>query len=155
MWTLISFSPIEESDGGPVPDDAVIRGAKLRLYKESGDAGTVKVYRLTDSFNENTVTWDTKPGKWATAEGTKSVPAANGWVEIDIADEMVTNAVNFNRPVRIAICPTWSDIGRDISFHSDENPSLGPILVVSYEGEAPHPSRHPHRLLKVTPHHVS
>ena len=38
MWTLISFSPIDESAGGPVPDDAVIRGAKLRLYKESGNA---------------------------------------------------------------------------------------------------------------------
>jgi hypothetical protein len=68
LWTLLSFYPINQSQGGPLPNDAVITRARLKVYKESGSAGSIRFHRLQDDFNEGSVNWNNKPGTYATSE---------------------------------------------------------------------------------------
>src|SRR4030042_581828 len=50
---------------------------------------------------------------------------------------IVDDSVRLNRAVRAALRPTWTNAGKSISFHSNEHPSLGPVLVIYYKGSAP------------------
>ena len=134
LWTLLSFHPVKQSQGGPLPNDAEITRAQIKLYKESGEAGTIRFHRLMDDFNESSVNWNNKPGMYATSEATLNAPAANGWVYGDIPASVVSDAVNFSRPVRAALKPSWTNIGKSVSFHSNEHPSLSPKLVIYYSG---------------------
>ncbi|MEJ2738409.1 MAG: DNRLRE domain-containing protein [Dehalococcoidia bacterium] len=137
LWTLLSFSPIEEAQGGPIPDDAEITRAKIKIYKESGTSGTVNIHSIGEDFNENTVTWNTKPSTSGAVQSSGSVPSANGWCYLDAPVSTIENAMQFNRPARLALRPTWTTIDKSVAFYSNEHPSLSPVLVIYYEGSAP------------------
>ena len=137
LWTLLSFSPIKKAQGGPLPNDAEVTRAQIKLYKESGQSGTINAYRLRDDFNEGTVKWNNKPGQFATAEGNANIPNVNGWCYVDVNAAPITDAVTHSNPVRLVLSPTWTNAGKSISFQSDEHPSLGPVLVIYYKGSAP------------------
>ncbi len=137
LLTLLSFSPVEKAQGGPLPDDAEITRAQIKIYKESGTSGTLNVHSIGEDFNENTVNWNTRPFTSAGVLSSGSVPSAAGWCYLDAPLSTIENAVRFDRPVRLALRPTWGDIGRSVAFHSNEHPSLAPVLVVYYEGSAP------------------
>lgn len=143
QWTLLSFYPVKKSQGGLLPNDAEITRAKIKMYKESGAAGTVSIHTVGDDFNEGTVNWNTKPHMSAGDYGSASVPAANGWCYLDMPVSLVNDALNFNRAVRAALHPTWTNANKSVSFHSNEHPSLGPVLVIYYKGKAAPPGATP------------
>ncbi|MDQ7029666.1 MAG: DNRLRE domain-containing protein [Ardenticatenia bacterium] len=61
-----------------IPSGAVIHSAELRLYKVPGGstlAATVQVHRVTASWNEYSVTWNTRPTYDATPVASTSVAA--------------------------------------------------------------------------------
>src|SRR4030042_563740 len=116
MWTLLSFYPVKNSQGGPLPDDAEITRAQLKMYKESGASGNVNIHSVGDDFNENTVNWNTKPHTSGGAYGSASVPAANGWCYLDMPASLVDDSLRFNRPGRAALRPPWTNIGRSVAF---------------------------------------
>jgi len=138
LRTLIHFGPVWESDGGPLPNDAEITGMRVKLYKESGPSGTVKLHMLSGQFEEGSVTWDTKPSLQGSSRNT-SVPAANGWCYINAGETGLTYIFEYG----VALLPAWTDIGRAISSTSDEHPSRGPSLVISYLGAEPPPTPPP------------
>ncbi len=62
-----------------VPAGCSVTVATLRLYASSSAATrTIDVYRAAAAWNENSVTWNTRPGTTGTAVGTASLVAA-GW----------------------------------------------------------------------------
>ena len=138
LRTLIHFGPVWESDGGPLPNGVEITGMRVKLYKESGPSGTVKLHLLRDQFDEGTVTWNTKPSFQGSSRNT-SVPAANGWCYINAGAGGYSYIFNDG----VALLPAWTDIGRHISFTSDEHSSRGPSLVISYLGAEPPPTPPP------------
>ena len=137
LWILLSFSPIKQAQGGPLPDDAEITRARIKMYKESGAAGAVKIHSVSDDFNEGTVNWNTKPSMSGGALGSTSVPSANGWCYFDLPASAITAFTNHNNPARLALKPDWTDASKSISFHSDEHTDFCPVLVIYYKGTAP------------------
>ncbi len=148
--TLIRFSPIAESQGGPLPDDAEVTGAKIRLYKSNTTSGTVDIYRLTGSFSESAVTWNTRPGLFGkggfpSVIASMTLPAATGWYEISLPASLIdlwvdTPGSNYG----IAIQTNWTTC-KNIAFRSDDyTPSSSrPSLVVTYTGAEPPPEPPP------------
>ena len=143
LWTLLSFSPVKQSQGGPLPNDAEITRAQIKIYKESGVSGTVRVHTIGDDFDENSVNWNNKPHTAASSSASASVPATNGWCNFDIPAATVSDFVRFNHPVRLALRPSWTNIGKSCAFYSNEHPSLAPKLVIYYKGAAAPPGSTP------------
>ncbi|MBN1855992.1 MAG: DNRLRE domain-containing protein [Dehalococcoidia bacterium] len=142
LWTLLDIGPIAEADGGPLPDGASITEAQVKIRKESGLSGTVKVYGLMDGFNEGSATWNTRPNRYNSPTASTSVSSANGWTYLDIPEFALNDAIAYHHGLRLALCPTWTDCSRSIAFYSDEH-SYHPSLVISYLGAAPEPTPPP------------
>ena len=145
QWALLDIGPITEADGGPLPDDADVTGAQLKLYKESGTSGSVKAYGINGDFNEGTVTWNTQPNLYSSPTVTTSVTSGDGWKYLDIPIFTLNDAINYHHGVRLAICPTWTDCSHSLGFYSDDH-SYQPKLVISYLGEEPEPTPPPPEL---------
>lgn len=94
---LIRFA-VFASEGGPVPDGAVIESAKLRLYKGSYDSA-IALHRMLKPWSESEATWNraSASASWsspganaagsdyrATPEAQVSAPWSAGWIEFDI-----------------------------------------------------------------------
>jgi hypothetical protein len=137
--SLIRFHPIKKADGGLLPDDAKITAAHVRIYKTGSEAGTIKFYRLSGSFNESTVTWNTKPVvSSTTAVASAAIPSEAGWYNVTIPLSLVDAWLSSSALNRgIAIRPDWTDAGKSITFRSDESANYPPALVISYTGSAP------------------
>jgi hypothetical protein len=137
-WTFIEFGPAMESRGGPIPEGSTITGVQLKLYKESGDQGAVNVYQPMADFSESSLTWDNKPGSYSPVRGSATLPTSNGWCTINMNNTtIVTDPENHGRNANVVIKPAWTALGKEMSFHSDENPSNKPRLVITYTGAAP------------------
>ena len=151
--SLIRFHPIKKADGGLLPDDAKITSAHIRLYKAGSEAGTIELYRLSDSFNENTVTWETKPVvSSTTAVASAAISSEAGWYNVDIPISLVDAWLTSSAMNRgIAIRPSWTDAGKSISFRSDESTASPPALVISYIGSAPASPSPPPDMSDTTP----
>ena len=67
-------------DLGSIPDTAVILSADLSLYyydnESTSKSGAVGVYRVTGSWDETTITWNTMPSTQSTSLNTITVPAS-------------------------------------------------------------------------------
>ncbi len=91
---VIRFA-IFQSEGGPVPNAAIINSATLSLYKFQGPDAVVKASRLLKSFDETQVTWNiaatgtswTTPG--ALSSGNDYFASADG--QGSVADAAVNN----------------------------------------------------------------
>jgi hypothetical protein len=148
--TLIRFYPIFQSQGGPLPDDAVVTGAKIRLYKTNTTSGTVDIYRLTGSFSESTVTWNTKPGLFGkggtpSVISSKTLTTSTGWQEINLPASLIdlwvdTPSSNYG----LAIQTNWTSC-KCMAFRSDDYPTFSsrPSLVISYNSAEPPPEPPP------------
>lgn len=143
MWTLLSFHPIKRAQGGPLPDDAEVTRAQIKLYKESGPSGVIRLWGPQEDFNESSVNWNTKPRLYNTLGGNMSAPSANGWCYGDLADFIISDALSGNHAARVVLRPTWTTINKSISFHSNEHPSLAPKLVIYYKVAAAQPGSTP------------
>jgi len=146
---LIRFA-IFQSEGGPVPDGAVITSARLHLYKSSYYDATYRLHRLLQNWDEATVTFNqrttgqswTSPG--ARGAGTDYATTFDaqgfggwepGWIEFDVTSGVQQLAVNptgnFGWKILMA-----SGNGNIKAYHSSEyatEPDLRPRLVVSYQ----------------------
>lgn len=98
---LLRFA-VFASEGGPVPDGAVIESAKLRVYKGNYD-NVIALHALLVPWVESEATWNrpragatwSAPGARgvgsdyaAVADATVSAPWAAGWIEFDVADRL-------------------------------------------------------------------
>jgi len=123
--TLIRFYPIGESKGGILPDGAVITGAAVRLYKDNNTAGTVNIYGLAGSFDESTVTWNTRPGMFGKGGhpiliGSATLLPTSGWYEINIPEITVENWISSpSTNYGIAVTSSWTSC-KYMAFRSDE-----------------------------------
>ena len=126
--SLICFHPIAEKDGGLLPDEANITGASVKLFKENTVTGTVNIYKLAGSFNENAVTWNTKPnlvskGSYPILIGSMTLPTSAGWYTINIPVSTVEGWISSpSTNYGIAILPSWTNC-KHIAFRSDETSS--------------------------------
>lgn len=144
---LVRFA-IFESEGGPIPDAALIRKAKLSLNKSSAYDHVYGAHRLISEWGAGSVTWLQKESGslWDTpGANTPGIDFANdsdgegmvawdpGLLEIDVTSgvrDMSTSGQNFG----------WKLISKGgnnnlIKFSSSEftdNPSLRPALEIEY-----------------------
>ena len=130
-WVLLDIGPIMEGDGGPIPDDAEITEARVKVYKQAGPSDTVKAYSLQTAFNEGSVTWNTRPDRYSSPTSNTTVPASNGWTHLNFPVSALNDAINYDHGVRLAICPTWTQCTREVVFYSDEH-SYRPSLEITY-----------------------
>jgi hypothetical protein len=107
--------------------------ARLRLYVSDGTSDGPQVFSVAGSWEEERLTWNTRPvrsgGPWADV----GALTAGTWVEYD-----VTGAVHGSTELNFALVPTSSD-GAD--FVSREGrPEQRPQLVVTVTLEPPAPA---------------
>ncbi|HZH77104.1 MAG TPA: DNRLRE domain-containing protein [Archangium sp.] len=103
-----------------------IRSAKLRLYATDATTTGPSVYTTGSTWQESTLTFQTKPARQTLLSRVTSV-AANTWIEWD-----VTAAVQGNGTVNLAVSPTGSD-GTVFYSRESSSTSLRPQLVVTVE----------------------
>jgi hypothetical protein len=128
---------------GQIPDDAVIRDARLFLYviesTPPNDAAMPnRLQRLESSWAENTVTWMAEPG-WGPGYVTTTVGSAAGWYEWGITDLVREWAAGTVPNHGLQILGDEDPVrARERVFYSSETTTaFGPRLVVDYTVDAP------------------
>lgn len=140
---------IFQREGGPIPDNAVIRAAELSLYKTSSYGVTMSAYRLLCDWLELQVTWNycrsgvswAKPGAFgvgtdyqAVADGSGMITWDPGWLRIDVVtglQAMQSGSPNYGWRLR----RTAGDDINTKSYLSSEytiDTNLRPKLLVQY-----------------------
>ncbi len=133
-WTLLEFRCRWASQGGQLPDNAQIKRVQLKIYKASGAAGDVNLFPFYGSFDENTATWRNKPIVDDNAIGSASIPATNGWCLLNLSATWVHQRITlYHGQIGVVLRPNWTISAKSIAFHSDEHPSLKPVLVIYYQ----------------------
>jgi hypothetical protein len=129
MQTLIRFHPIS------LPEGAEITGARIRLHQINGSSyGAVEVYALQGAFNEETVTWNTKPARGA-LQSTTELEGGSGLRFLDISTSLARSWIQ-SPATNYGIVLIYNNGGTGYSFDSDETGSP-PTLIISYEGAPP------------------
>lgn len=133
---LIRFHPIS------LPEGAEITDARIRLYQQRGPTvGAVKMYALEGGFNEETVTWNTKPPRGASQSITET-GGGSGLRFFDISPSLVRSWIQSpgtNYGV-VLVYEGLTPYGWE--FSSDESGSP-PTLIISYTGAPPPPPTPP------------
>jgi len=119
-------------DLSAIPEHSVIVSATLRLYASGFEGGyttppTVCVYRVTGSWDEATVTWDTQPS-YDNTTSYGCIEVSSGWNEWDITDLVQAWVNGTYDNYGIAIINQYE---RKVSFSSREG-SYPPELLVEY-----------------------
>jgi hypothetical protein len=110
-----------------------VRRAKLRLYATDATVNGPAVYTTGSSWQESSLTFQTKPSV-QTHLATAGSVAANTWIEWD-----VTAAVSGNGTVNLALMPTGTDGTVFYSRNTNSNAAYRPQLVVTLETDTPAP----------------
>jgi hypothetical protein len=151
QYNMLYRMAIFQSEGGPVPNGAVIESAVFSVYKWSSFAMTYGLHRVLQPWSETGATWNERlPGSpWASpggravdidyagfAEAVGSVGHEPGWVNFDISAavrQQGSSVVFANQGWRLhPVSGATSSLKR---FHSSEfaaDASLRPKLVISY-----------------------
>jgi len=132
--SLIEFSMTS------VPSDTdTIISAELQLYCSSVSNDTARditVHQITSSWDEGTVTWNTKPSHEVAAEDTVSVTSAGSWYSWDITQLVKDwkNGIKANYGVMLINADAGTLNIAKIFYSSDytTDTSLRPKLVVTY-----------------------
>lgn len=148
-YTQLFQFAIFQREGGPVPDNAIIQSATLRVYKYSAYDPLYSVYRMLRPWDEAQATWNVArngeswSGLGASAAGTdylatpdaqKQAPWSAGWLEFDVSaslQAMQAGAANHGWRLR----RTGGDGANLKKLYSSEataDPSKRPMLVVTY-----------------------
>ena len=131
--SYVKFSNIE------LPDDAKVLDAKIRLWcieYGSHPNANIKMYKVTQSWDENTLTWNNKP--LATELIFSRNVGSSGeyyWSATDLIDEWVKWPF-----INYGVAFKQTDQFFSTPFHSDEVYFYGPRLQITYEtsiGEQP------------------
>ena len=135
-----------EFDLSSIPSTAVITLARLDLYYHNNAGGAVEgpvgAYRITQSWDEGTITWNNQPNTVASAMDVELIPAAatnnfrnwaitdlvQGWVESSIANYGVMLADTDESSHELYKC-----------FRSSDHVTAGerPRLIIQYYDPAP------------------
>jgi hypothetical protein len=145
---------IFQSEGGPIPDGAIIQSATLSLYKESAYSMTYAVHRLVRDWSEAAATWQQAlPGQpWAVpgaagsgtdyaavADAQGSVGYDPGWLQFDVTTGI--RQMSAGQPNRgwklVPISGYLNSLKRFHSRDSQVAPALRPKLTVSYSISSP------------------
>ncbi|SFK43223.1 hypothetical protein SAMN05216302_100682 [Nitrosomonas aestuarii] len=144
---LVRFK-IFESEGGPIPDGALIRKAKLSLNKYSVYDHVYGAHRILSDWNGSSVTWLQKesgslwdtpgastPGAdYATnSDGEGEVEWNPGWLEIDVTSgvqDISTNGQNFGW--KLVSKGGNNNLVRFSSSEFTDDPLLRPSLEIEY-----------------------
>lgn len=122
---------------GTIPSNATVISAKLYLYAyDPGNGGHIPttqyfgVGRVTSSWNESTVTWNTKPGV-TTEMSFPGATTANQDFQVDVRN--ITQFMVSNAGLNYGYAITGTTFGRVCFASSDHsNPALRPKLEVTY-----------------------
>jgi hypothetical protein len=136
--TLVNFNL------SAIPANAIIDAATLQLYKTSGSAETVGIYRLTTAWTEGNVTWvkATNTVNWTTAGSDAfatlyssiNVGSANSVYKVWDVKSLVQGWVSTTYPnygLRLLRMPEGSGT-RDIIFNSNNAATNKPVLNITY-----------------------
>ncbi|HEY0604658.1 MAG TPA: phytase [Herpetosiphonaceae bacterium] len=96
-----------------------IQSARIRLYATTSTANGPSIYSASNSWNEATITWNTRPGYSSTVIDDRGAVAANDWVEYD-----VTSAVKRNGIYSFVLASSSSDGLTLLSRESTSQPQL-------------------------------
>ncbi len=147
---LLRFA-IFQSEGGPIPDGAQIRSAKLSVYKYSSYNMLYGLHRMLQEWSEAAATWNQRlPGlPWATAGAngpdadfatTVDATAITGfdpeWIDFDLTasvSAMSTASPKNNFGWRLRSVSGNSNLKRIYASDYAADPTLRPKLVISYE----------------------
>lgn len=148
LYTILVRFAIFQSEGGPIPDGAIIKSAKLSLYKYSAYNYSYQIHRLLNDWNEVQATWNNRSLgiPWvsggasqsgsdfmATADGAMSVGWDPQWLEFNVTSavqEINSGANNFGWRL-VAV----SGNNNEKKFYSREtqtDASLRPKLTVEF-----------------------
>jgi hypothetical protein len=148
--TLVKFA-VFQSEGGPVPDGAIITGARLSLYKSSSYDHQYRVHPLLADWNESEVSWRNREAglPWSApgaqdsgadvandADGQASTGWNPGWIEFDVTSglqAMTEGRANFGwvlEPV------SGNNNAKRLRSSEYEDASLRPRLEVTYVGDS-------------------
>jgi hypothetical protein len=151
---LVRFA-IYQSEGGPVPNGAVLQSATLQLYKQSYD-DTLQLNALLKPWVESQATWNlAQTGTaWsaggAAGAGSDFISAADdsvtpsfnpGWVAFDVTARVQQWSNNAGANFGWRLSQTTPG-GNSKTFYSSEyatNPTLRPKLTVVYSGGTNNP----------------
>jgi hypothetical protein len=125
---LIRFYPIE------LPGGAEITGVRVRLHQISGYVdGAIDMYALQAGFDEDTVTWSTKPPRGA-FQGTTELEAGSGPRYLDISTSLVESWIE-SPSTNHGIVLVYSGLSQYGQAFSSDETSSPPTLIISYEGK--------------------
>ena len=111
-----------------------VTNAKLRLYVTNGSSNGPSVYLTSNTWGENTITWNNKPAATSGVLANVGNITSSTWAEFDL-----TSTVTGNGSYDFAILPDSTD---GASFYSREGTaSFRPQLVINFgSGPAPTPT---------------
>lgn len=146
--SLVRFA-IFQSEGGPVPDGAVIESATLSLYKNTTYNYTYRAYPLLRDWKETEVTWNRSAIgiPWssgggsalgsdiaATFDGVGSVGWEPQWLSIDVTPgvQAASSGAAPNFGWKIVPVSGNNNIKKYYSREYAADPSLRPTLTIKY-----------------------
>ncbi|MDY7229159.1 DUF7594 domain-containing protein [Hyalangium rubrum] len=103
--------------------------AKLRLFSTNPTSQGPSVHAVADPWDEQSVTWNTRPALQGESVDNLGAVALNEWVELD-----VTQLVSGDGVVSVGLVPLDTD---GVDFNSREAVDHTPELVVTVEGGTP------------------
>ena len=119
-------------DVSGLPSDSTVISAKLRLYVNNATSDGPGARNINTTWNENTVTWNTRPSIDETAiVGDLGAITLGRWVEMDVTP-MITGNGTFN----IALTQPYTD---GSGFHSREGANKPQLIVTTNDNVTPPP----------------
>lgn len=137
-WAMGDRETLIEWDISGLPAGAVITDAMMEMYcSYASDASTTDVFlhMCTDSWDESTVTWNTKPEATNEDKITADWPESDYWYAVDVTtfvDNWYTEAWdNYGMLVRADV-PDDDIYAKFYSSDDEDHEQLRPKLTITY-----------------------
>lgn len=127
-----------------IPWGASVLSAKLFLYlsKPPASQRTYLCYRFNSAWDEESLTWNRKPGSSSTFAASSNVPTTPGWVVWDVREQVqrVLNGIEEH---------AWTNFGWEIFDKSEDSQEVQEAFFISSEsGEQ---DKRPYLTVEFTP----
>ena len=104
-------------DLSSIPSNAQIIYAKLSIYRSdtgSNPTGkTVKIYRVTEDWNESDITWNNQPNSVSVETDSATIPSGQTWLEFNVTGDVqgfVNGSYdNYGWVIKCSDCPDDSE----------------------------------------------